>query len=59
MAKNDLHDQALILLGRINSEIPDPERVATLNSMMTLVIRELNGQLIDDIIPKAKKNDTK
>lgn len=59
MIKNNLHDQALLFLERINSEIPDPERVATLNIMMAGVIRELNGQLIDNIIPKPIGDDTK
>ena len=53
MTKNeDLHSEALGLLKKINSEIPDKKRLETLNSMMTGVIRELNGQLIDNIVPK-------
>jgi hypothetical protein len=58
MVKTDLHNEALVLLQKINSEIPDKKRVDTLNSMMTGVIRELNAQLIDNIVPKPVNKET-
>lgn len=59
MTKNEeLHSEALGLLKRINSEIPDKKRIEVLNTMMRGVIRELNGQLIDNIIPKPIEDDS-
>lgn len=57
MTTEDLHNDALELLREINKQIPDKNRLDTLNSMMTGVIRELNGQLLDNIIPKTAEDD--
>jgi hypothetical protein len=55
----EIHSEALSLLKRINAEIPDKKRVETINLMMRGVIRELNGQLFDEIAPKPDDHDAK
>lgn len=57
MVKNDLHTEALNLLEGINNEIPDKKRIETLNIAMKTVVRELNDQLIDNIIPKPEAQE--
>jgi hypothetical protein len=59
MKTTEIHSEALNLLKRINNEIPDKNRVETLNIMMKGVVNELNGALYDEIVPKPEDHDTK
>jgi hypothetical protein len=55
----EIHSDAVSLLRKINSQIVNMDRVETINLMMTGVIRELNGQIVDDIILNSTGNDAK
>ena len=52
MKNTDLHSDALELLEDINKTIEDKERLEVLNMHMKCVVKELNNDLIDSIIPK-------
>ena len=59
MKTTEIHSEALSLLKKINTEIPNKGRVSTLNLMMRGVVSELNRQLIDEIVPNTEGNDSK
>lgn len=48
-----IYDDALTLLRRINAEIKNPERLSTLNSQMTGVMRNLSDDRIENITGKT------